>query len=67
MASVANMGKFRACFGRRFRFPAVRVTGRLHGSQFGRSLGQAEWRTALRLSLWPFAVVGTRLAQARAW
>jgi len=50
-----------------FRFPAVRVTGRLHGSQLGRSLGQAEWSTALRLSLWPFAVVGTRLTQARTW
>ena len=50
-----------------FRFPAVRVTGRLHGSQLGRSLGQREWDTALRLSLWPFAVVGARLAQERAW
>jgi hypothetical protein len=50
-----------------FRFPALRVTGRLHGSQLGRSLGQAQWNTALRLSLWPFAVVGTRLAQARTW
>ena len=50
-----------------FLFPAVRVTGRLHGSQLGRSLGQAEWSTALRLSLWPFAVVGTRLGRARPW
>lgn len=50
-----------------FLFPAVRVTGRLHGSQLGRSLGQAEWSTALRLSLWPFAVVGTRLTQVRTW
>src|SRR5207237_1001973 len=50
-----------------FQFPAVRVTGWLHGRQFGRSLGRAEWNTALRLGLWPFAMMGTRLAQARTW
>lgn len=44
-----------------FCFPAVRVTGRIHGRQLGAALVRADWNTALRLSLWPFAVVGSRL------
>lgn len=46
-----------------FSFPAVRVTGRVHGGQLGQALGRADWDTALRLSLWPFAIVGARLGR----
>ena len=48
-----------------FRFPAWRVTARLHGCQLGRALGAGDWDAALRLSLWPIAVLGTRLGRRR--
>ena len=46
-----------------FRFGAVRVTCRLHGQQVRRALGAADWDAALRLSVWPIAVLGTRLGR----
>jgi glycosyltransferase involved in cell wall biosynthesis len=46
-----------------FRFRALRVTSRVHGRQLARSLGVGDWDAALRLSLWPVAVLGTRLGR----
>jgi hypothetical protein len=48
-----------------FRFRALRVTSRLHGRQLGRALGAGDWDAALRLSLWPVALLGTRLGRLR--
>jgi len=48
-----------------FRFPALRVTSRLHGRQLGRALATGDWDAVLHLSLWPIAVLGTRLGRRR--
>ena len=48
-----------------FRFPAVRVTSRLHGRQLGRALRAGDWDAVLHLSLWPIAVLGARLGRRR--
>ena len=48
-----------------FCVPAVRVTGRVHSRQLGAALARADWNTALRLSMWPFALVGSRLGRLR--
>jgi len=46
-----------------FRFRAWRVTSRLHGRQLARALGARDWDAVLRLSLWPVAMLGTRLGR----
>lgn len=46
-----------------FRFPALRVTGRVFRRQLGRAVGAGNWDAALRLSLWPLGMIAARLGR----
>jgi len=44
-----------------FGFPALWVTGRIYARQLALAVGNHDWETVARLSLWPLAVIGTNL------